>query len=1101
MATTFLDEKISSFIEDKFPEFVKADHPVFVDFLRLYYQFMEASKITLTNVQPSDQFLLENKLTENFMLNEDGTKFVFEDSQFGEFIKGETVTGQTSGAVAEILSENNASGFLYVETNRFLQVGEVIIGDTSTAKATIGKYQGNPVQNIQQLLEYVDIDKTITGFLDQFRNTYLTAVPNTLAPGISKRKLVKSIRDLYRAKGSRKGHEIFFRLMFGETPELIYPTENILKISAGDWSSDTVLRVVATENNPTNLIGQTITQTLDVAIEAFVATAAVEAVLQLQEGETTVYELVLNLDSISGTFIAGGEITAIDSTDADVSISATIQSIIVGATVTNGASNYTIDDTVAVTSATGKDALISIVDVGSGEVDQVIIDNPGTNYSVGDPLYFDNTNTEGAGASAVVTCIGGAIAPESGDLTEYTGMNSFDHIIYEEGTEATDAYTGSQIQYEDGTWGNAAENYPLTSGGGLNLASESGEVVNVTMFSPGSGYEVIPTIVPASSRLIWDTSALTTTGTFAAGEIISNDASPASTGTITTLISGQATIANATGSFAQGQVISSAVSNAIATLTTVTPLGTGATFLGWSTSGVGSITGIEVTKFGTGFATAPTATVPVKMLLTRNINVGSPPDISVSTAFSVGDTIIGQESSARGLVTAWDNTRQTLTVNTTLGIFQRSEILTRGAGTNYAILSELSQGTLSTSIGTVGTTAGAFNNDKGKISESLMKVQDSYYYQDFSYVVKVGAAIADWRAEIKKSVHPAGFAMFGEVSLSNQVSMQLTIPVSGITTATPTLASLFEAVLTAVIGRRLGTDSDGTTLLGQTEMKGTTDHGTGTLKRGYHQAHQTPLTSIVESITRSNTTATVETTGPHGVEAGEQVEISGITTAGYDGVHEVVTATDDTFTITVSSSLTTPAVVGVGEVLLISPFDNSTRDLTLRTHKDIDIFPIYGGWASLQKNRYGLGPRQSNATKYMWAAPAIADTTPVRMDNIGYAYPNIIRRGSPETGTDNVDAGTAGVYDTTMEYTNIQIGAHESDVHMRISDFADVVIGDIVRGARSIGESATGDDLDFILMEDGSYETYEDAEGNVMPLESRKIWNVPPPSYIRLITA
>ena len=226
-------------------------------------------------------------------------------------------------------------------------------------------------------------------------------------------------------------------------------------------------------------------------------------------------------------------------------------------------------------------------------------------------------------------------------------------------------------------------------------------------------------------------------------------------------------------------------------------------------------------------------------------------------------------------------------------------------------------------------------------------------------------------------------------------------------------------------------------------------------------------------------------------------------TDGYNGVHEVVTATDDTFTITVSNSLTTPAVLSTAaSVLLISPFDNSTRDLTMRSHKDIDIFPIYGGWATNQRDRYGLGPRQSNATKYMWAAPPIADTTPVRMDSIGYAYPNIIRRGSPETGTDNVDAGTAGVYDTTMEYTNIQIGTHESDVHMRISDFADVVIGDIVRGARSIGESATGDDLDFILMEDGSYETYEETtEGSVMPLESRKIWNVPPPSYIRLITS
>ena len=126
--------------------------------------------------------------------------------------------------------------------------------------------------------------------------------PNTLASGVSKRKLIKSIRDLYRAKGTKKGHELFFRLMFDETPELTYPTENILKISAGDWSSDTVLRVVATENDPNNLVGQTITQTPNVGLGIAVAVANVEAILQLQEGETTVYQLILNVASIDATF-------------------------------------------------------------------------------------------------------------------------------------------------------------------------------------------------------------------------------------------------------------------------------------------------------------------------------------------------------------------------------------------------------------------------------------------------------------------------------------------------------------------------------------------------------------------------------------------------------------------------------------------------------------------------------------------------------------------------------------------------------------------------------------------------------------------------------
>lgn len=958
MASTFLDEKISSFIEDKFPEFVKADHPVFVDFLRLYYQFMEASKITLTDVLGSDQILLENKLTTNYLANEfDDTRFVYEDSTYGAFIKDETVTGQTSGAVSTILSENNSEGYLYIETNRHFQVGEIITGGTSAARATISKYQGNPVQNIQQLLEYVNVDKTISDFLDQFRNTYLTAIPNTLASGVSKRKLIKSVRDLYRAKGTRKGHELFFRLMFDETPELTYPTENILKISAGDWSSDTVLRVVATENNPNNLVGQTVTQTVNVGLDHGVATANVEAILQLQEGETTVYQLILNVASIEGTFISGAEVTGIDNTDADISISATVQPVLIGADVTEGAAGYTTDDTVTISSATGQNALISIVDVGSGEIGQIVIDNPGSNYTVGDPLFFDNTNTEGAGASAIVSCVGGAIAPEAGDIVAY-GMNTFDHIIYDEGTEATDAYTGSQIELETATFAD------------LSVTGEAGEVVNVTVFNPGSGYELMPTITPATSKLTYNSGALTTSGEFSTGETISNDASPAVTATIVTSIRGSFTISKATGAFATGQVITGNQSNAKATLTDVTALGANATFLGWTQSGIGSITGVEVTNFGTGFSTAPAATVPIKMLLTRKIiSDVLQADITLATAFSSGDTVIGQTSSARGIVTAWDNTRQTLTVRTTLGTFQRTETLTRGAGTNYAVVSEIAQGALSTTVGTVGTTAGAFNNDKGKISESLMKIQDSFYYQDFSYVVKVGAAIKDWRAEIKKSVHPAGFAMFGEVSITNKVATLMTTPITGVTTETPTLASLFEAVITTVIGRRLGTLSDGTTLLGSTEIKGTTDHVAGTLKRGSHLGHEPQLFSTVESITRSGTTATVETTGPHGVEAGEQVEISGVTTTGYDGVYEVLTKTDDKFTITVSGSLATPATVGIGKVKLISPFDNSTRDVTARPHTEVTVYPLYGEWNSNQRSRYGLGPRQSNAAKYMWATP------------------------------------------------------------------------------------------------------------------------------------
>ena len=1314
MPNTFLDNKISSFIEDKFPEFIRTDHPVFVEFLKLYYQFLETAKLTLTNVQAQDNILLENLLTENFVLLEDGTKIYTEDSEYGAFEKGETVTGQTSGAVSTILAEDNDNSILYIEQNRFLRVGEVVVGSSSGARGTISKYQGNPVQTIQQLLEYANIDKTITDFLDQFRDSYLTAIPNTLASGVSKRNLVKNIRDLYRAKGTRKGHELFFRLLFDQTPEIFYPRENLLKISAGEWTSNTVVRVVATNGNPNNLSGQVITQTADATINAAAATATVETVLQLQEGETTVFELILNLESINGTFIKNAEITGVDSQNLDVAITATVQLMVTGASVTNGASFYDVNDTVTVESLVGNNATISIVDVGSGSVQEIAIDNPGTGYQVGQDLFFDNTNTEGVGASAKIVNVGGAVSPESGDTTDHTVtgnitdgsdtvtnittstlyaarqfdltgrvttgsttiteitttqlvvgatiegtgipanttissidvvgndhngtitisaaassggasgtirtllhleeetgqavqgpgipattirkiitagssnngtiqlaanatatttgvtitvpseyvMTSVDHILFEEGTERGDAYTGGQQQLETQTFTD------------LGVASESNEIVNVLMFSGGSGYERVPTVIATDSKIFWSTTAATTTGTFKAGEVITNQNNL--TANIAVLGTGNASIANATGTFLANDVITGATSGARATLYSVSQHGTGATFIAWSNDGLGAIKGLEVTNFGTGYTSSPTVIVPTKMLVTRRTG-STPPDVSLSSSFTVGDTITGQQSSATAEVISWDNTRQLLTLKILTGTFILGELLDRGSITNYAIVSRQNTASLTASIGTLGTTAGAFENDKGKVSESLMKIQDSFYYQDFSYVVRVGSAIADWRGSVKKAVHPAGFALFGEVSIATKVATRMTTPITGITSVTPELASLFEAVLTTIVRRKIGTFDDGTSLASETQIRGTTDNNNGgtTLKRGGDfSGHEVGLVVGITEATASGTTVTLKTDGEHGIQVNEEIQLSGITTVGYDGNYTVSTVTSDTITFTRSKTLTvtkitrtgsvatatttnhsglftglsvvlsgssvsqyngtftitsisgteftfnvtgtpadvlsasitlnlanlsTPAVVpSSAKITLTRAFDKDTRDVSVRSIKDITIQAIYSGFDSLRKNRYGLGATKKTATKYLWATSySTQDTAPIRQTDFEYAYPNMTRRKVPETGTDNVDAGGAGVYDSTFNYTTIQIGVHEINSQMTLESFADVPINEIMRSAFLTDEIENGihDDIDYILFEDGGKQVME--HHVTIPRESNKLWNVPPPSYIR----
>jgi hypothetical protein len=62
---------------------------------------------------------------------------------------------------------------------------------------------------------------------------------------------------------------------------------------------------------------------------------------------------------------------------------------------------------------------------------------------------------------------------------------------------------------------------------------------------------------------------------------------------------------------------------------------------------------------------------------------------------------------------------------------------------------------------------GRFSSDRGKIGVSSQKITDSFFYQDYSYVIKSKTSINNWRDLIKETVHPAGFKLFGEVLLES----------------------------------------------------------------------------------------------------------------------------------------------------------------------------------------------------------------------------------------------------------------------------------------------------------------------------------------------
>ena len=89
-----------------------------------------------------------------------------------------------------------------------------------------------------------------------------------------------------------------------------------------------------------------------------------------------------------------------------------------------------------------------------------------------------------------------------------------------------------------------------------------------------------------------------------------------------------------------------------------------------------------------------------------------------------------------------------------------------------------------------------------------MRIQDSLFYQDFSYQIKTDISINNWRSILKNTIHPAGWNVFGAILIDSIVSgTSITTPIKlerGIFKS-----SYIPILLTKVFGRSLGTKTQG----------------------------------------------------------------------------------------------------------------------------------------------------------------------------------------------------------------------------------------------------------------------------------------------------
>ena len=818
-------KKLSNLVKRQLPEFVLEDHPKFAEFVKSYYLFLESAQLEISSFTEVDNILLEGEsITSSFVLLDRtdafgldaGNKLVNEELSFsGTFRKKEVITGATSGATATILAEDFANSKYTITANNGFITGETVTGATSGATGIVGKYRANPVENIQQFLNYSDPDHTIADFLNQMKEEFLKTIPTNTHASLDTRKLIKNIKSLYRAKGTDKGHQAFFRILFNENSEVYKPNEDMLRVSDGKFSTNTFVRCTQTTaqalNNPIFLIGQKITQANNPADATInIATAIVENITKFREGTVEIIEIEINDETTTGTFVNGQVLEGASYEDENTIIKLTVSQTLASTAITNDGVTLTVGDEATVSGGAGSGARIQVGDISGAGVDEVIVDAVGTGYQEGDVLTFSSGTAE-----AKVAIVNGGFAPETGSVDIHvelesgtvTGSGSGD-LLFE---DAIDSGAGGKFLDSASQMIENEIRFELENEVGHLLSEEDDNEVSETFFilnqesSPDTPY-----FMEDNDHVILEDETQDD-GLYQGNKIVQENSTGngditdirmiASGGGYTTLptatISGDRfmSLEDATDSGTDGHSRIE-FEDGGRVLTDIAFDGADATVIPFGDE-IGRATSLSIVEHGIDYTSAPTYTFPRYAVLK-----------SVTGSISDTETFTTTISGSSGTVTNF--TAPLFKYASSATAMEVGDTITFSGGTT-AVVAKSDPLTGSGTIAEKITTQGKYVNQDGHISEGSKKIQDSLYYQDYSYVIRVAKDIGEWRDALKRAVHPSGFYVTGEVNIQSRLDGRVKRPVgaslsSGLFSGTldSPIYMRLNTLFSTIFGRRLG---------------------------------------------------------------------------------------------------------------------------------------------------------------------------------------------------------------------------------------------------------------------------------------------------------
>lgn len=592
----------------------------------------------------------------------------------------------------------------------------------------------------RDIIELRDIDTTVDSFVDYFKGEIGFNVPTF--DHIDMRLFLRKSKQAFVAKGTEESYKFLFRILFNKPVEITYPWDSVLKASDGKYQRDTsvfvqfptLMSVVATDiipgvtyriiqmgttdftlcGSPNNQLNTIFVATADGLGTGRVTTESETQAIAAVESFVGNQVRITNQSESRSVKVYVDRITKIRTRVYELSIDKNYYGdILLGDFVHFG--NY-------------------LIPISPTTVDYTIL-NSGMHYKVGE-LIQGSINQ------------GGVIITQTLKVTKIDSIGGIVALV--------------PVRFGCGYSSNF---YLLTTK--QNISTKS-----VVTLTDNSTQDVLYSTPETGVDKYVDRGTVITPDTFV------SDYTFAGGGTITVALSGTSVIGVGTKFLTAVRVGYKLTTSTGTVIGTVASISTDLA-LTISAAAVAVTAGAyNIQTFGVGTITTTTSSTTVT-------GVGT----AFNTAFLVGDQIKTSAGVTIGTVASIASaTSMTLTANAAVAVTGSSYIILDLYTTpTYAgtILKSFYDNTINNSvdmenmalieftIGGVAKYQGYYISNDGFLNDSI-RLQDSEFYQKFSYVVTVDENIEAYRSYVKSFLHSAGMAMFGEYQISNTYDPEVT---------------------------------------------------------------------------------------------------------------------------------------------------------------------------------------------------------------------------------------------------------------------------------------------------------------------------------------